>query len=210
MKSVSLSGSPRASVGKKDAKAVRLSGQIPCVIYGGKEQVFFNLPSIELEKALNSPEVYCFNLNVNNSDHKAILQEIQYHPINDSVIHVDFLEVLPGKEITVALPIKLHGNSEGVKAGGKLSKGLRNLKVRGLLENLPDNISVDITALNIGDSVKVKDISIPKIKVLEAPNVAVARVTITRNVQAAPGADAAKASPAAAAAPAKAAPAAKK
>ena len=208
MKSVSLSGSPRASVGKKDAKAVRLSGQVPCVIYGGKEQAFFNLQTIELEKVLNSPEVYCFNLKLDNSEHKAILQEIQYHPINDSVTHIDFLEVIPGKEITVALPIKLHGNSEGVKAGGKLSKGLRNLKVRGLLENLPDNIAVDITNLNIGDSVKVKDISIPNVKVLEAPNVAVARVTITRNVQANPAAEAAKA--AAPAAPAKAAPAAKK
>lgn len=201
MKSVSLSGSPRASVGKKDAKAVRLAGNVPCVVYGGKEQIFFNLPTIELEKALNSPEVYCFNLNVNGNEHKAILQEIQFHPINDSVTHIDFLEIIPGREITIALPVKLHGNSEGVKAGGKLSKGMRKIKVKGLLEHLPENISVDITNLNIGQAIKIKDLNLPNVKVLEAENVVVARVTVTRNVQAA-ATEAAKG-----AAPAKAAPA---
>jgi large subunit ribosomal protein L25 len=192
MKTISLSGSLRADVGSTNAKAVRLAGHVPCVIYGGKDQKFFQVDLRHIEKCLTTPEVYCFNLDIAGEKRSAIVQEVQFHPITDAVTHVDFLEVDAKKAIRIGLPFKIVGNSEGVKAGGKLVKGLRKIKVEGFLENIPDTIEVDVTALNIGNSVKIKDLKLANVKLLDAPNVVVARVEMTRAAAAA-AAEAAKA-----------------
>lgn len=202
MKTVSLSGSKRSNVGKKDAKSARVSGQVPCVVYGGKEQMFFNVPILAFEKSINSPDVYCYNLNIDGVEKKAILQDTQFHPINDSVMHADFLEIIEGKELIISIPSKLNGNSEGVKAGGKLVKGVRKLKISAKLQHVPDYIEVDVTKLNIGDTIKVKELKMDNVKFLDAQNVVVVAVRTTRAAQ---QAEAAAAAPAAAkkAAPAK-------
>ncbi len=212
MKNVSISGSPRVSVGKRDAKAVRSAGEIPCVIYGGTEQVYFNGVTNDFLKFIYSPEVYQFNINVSGKEYKAILQDIQFHPVTDKILHVDFLELKDNKAITIDIPVHLVGNSIGVKQGGKLIKQVRKLKVRALPADLPENITINVENLNIGQTIKVQDLKFDKLKLLDAPNVVVTAVRVTRAAVAAPEAAAAAkpaaAAPAAAKAAAPAAPAA--
>lgn len=192
MKTTQLSGSLRADVGSKNSKAIRLTGQVPCVLYGGKDQKFFQVDLRHIEKCLTTPEVFCFNLDIAGEKRSAIVQEVQFHPISDAITHVDFLEVNPTKAIRIGLPFKITGNSEGVKAGGKLTKGLRKIKVEGFLENIPDTIEIDVTALNIGNAIKIKDLKLANVTLLDSPNVVVVRVEMTRAAAAA-AADAAKA-----------------
>ncbi|HVA97884.1 MAG TPA: 50S ribosomal protein L25/general stress protein Ctc [Bacteroidia bacterium] len=209
MKTVSISGSPRVNVGKKDAKALRNEGRVPCVIYGGKEQLHFSALEKDFKPLVYSPDVHSVKLDIGGNIKEAILQEIQYHKIKDHILHVDFLEVIPGKSVVMNLPVKTKGNSAGVKAGGKLNKKLRTLKVRGLVENIPEDITLDVEALEINDSIKVGDIKIKGLELLDAPNVTVVAVQVTRAVveevkpaagAATPAAGAAAATPAAGAA----------
>ncbi len=113
-----MSGSPRGNVGKKDAKGLRKTGHFPCVLYGGKEQIHFSLEEIGFNKVLFSPDVYIFELTVGDKKHKAILQDVQYHPVTDKVLHVDFLEVIDGKPIKTALPVKTTGTALVLSKGG--------------------------------------------------------------------------------------------
>jgi large subunit ribosomal protein L25 len=206
MKSVSISGSPRANVGTKDAKELRRNGLVPCVIYGGKEQIHFAAPEAAFKPLIYSPDAHTVTLDVGGRQLNAVLQEAQFHKISDKLLHVDFLEIIPGKPITMSIPVKVEGNSAGVRAGGKLVKKLRFLKVKGLADQMPDFITLDISALEIGQSIYVRDVSVEGLTLLDSPNLTIVSVKTTRNVvtDAAP-ADA-KAAPAkAAAAPAKAA-----
>lgn len=180
MKAISLSGSPRANVGKTDAKSIRKSGKVPCVLYGGKEQIHFSANQADFKPLLFTPEVHTVNLNIDGSSHKAILQDVQYHPINDALMHADFLAVDETKPIVISIPVRVVGNSVGVRAGGKLTIKVRKMKVRGLLNDLPDGIDIDISNLEIGQSVKVRDIKNDKLQLLDAPNVAVVSVNATR------------------------------
>jgi len=180
MKTISLSGSPRANVGKTDAKALRLEGKVPCVLYGGKEQIHFAANEADFKTLLFTPEVHAVEINVGGVTTKAILQEVQFHPIKDNLLHADFLEVNEVKPIVIAIPVKVTGNSVGVRAGGKLAIKVRKMKVRGLLNDLPDSIELDITNIEIGQSIKVRDIKNDKLQFLDAPNVAVVSVDATR------------------------------
>lgn len=208
MKSVSISGSPRANVGKKDATALRNAKQIPCVLYGGKEQVHFAVPAADFKNLIYTPEVNTVNLDIAGKKYHAILQEAQFHRVNDSLLHVDFLEIVAGKPVTMNIPVKTTGVSPGVRAGGKLNKKLKTLKVKGLVEKMPDTIDIAIDGLEIGGSVRVADIKIDGLTMLNAENVTVVSVQVTRAVAAETTAAAAPA--AAKAAPAPAAAAAKK
>lgn len=207
MKSVSISGSPRANVGKKDATALRNAKQVPCVLYGGKEQIHFSVLEADFKNLIYTPEVNTVDLNIDGKKFHAIMQEAQFHRVNDNLLHVDFLEIVAGKPVVVNLPVKTTGTSPGVRAGGKLNKKLKTLKVRGLVEKMPDAINIPIDALEIGGSVRVGDIKIDGLTMLDAHNVTVISVQVTRAVaaEAAAAAPAAKAAPAAAkaAAPAK-------
>jgi large subunit ribosomal protein L25 len=206
MKTVSISGSPRVNVGKKDAKGARKNGLVPCVLYGGKEQLTFTLAEKELGPLIYTPEVLAADLTIEGKKYTAVLQEIQLHVINDKLQHIDFLEVTPGKPIIIALPIKTVGTSQGVREGGKLLKKVRTVKVKGLFEKLPSEVQIDVTELKIGGSVCVGDLKIDGIEFVDSPNLTIVSVNTTRNVVAEGGAAApaaaAKAPAAKAAAPA--------
>lgn len=200
MKSVSMSGSLRANVGKKDAKQLRNAGQVPCVLYGGEKQVTFSVDERAFTPLVFTPEVHTVDLDLDGQKFQAILQELQTHPVTDKIIHADFVQLIPGKSVTMNLPIKTAGNSAGVKAGGKLIKKLRKVSVRGPIEKMPENITVDIENLGIGQAVLVRDLNQEGLTFLTPGNSTIVTVQVTRNVVEEP----------AAAAKAAAAPAAKK
>lgn len=180
MKSVSISGSPRENVGKKDAKAQRNRGMIPCVIYGGKDQKMFVVDERQFKDLLYTPEVRYAEVNINGDVRKAIVQETQFHAITDKLMHVDFLEVVDGKPITIEIPFKVKGTSPGVLKGGLLKKRVRKLKVRGLLENIPEEITADISSLDINDMTKISEIHIDNLDIVDNPNKVVLQVVPTR------------------------------
>lgn len=182
MKKVSLSGSPRASVGKKDAADLRNEGKIPCVLYGGPEQVSFSANENELKKIVWSPDVFMIELDINGRKGNALVKDVQFHPVTDRLVHIDFLELFPGKPVKVKLPVRLVGSAEGVKKGGKLLQNFRKISVFGAPENLPDLIEVNVEALNIGENIRIKHVSIDGIRLLEAPEAVIASVQTTRNV----------------------------
>ncbi|MCF0199806.1 MAG: 50S ribosomal protein L25 [Bacteroidales bacterium] len=164
MKTVSLSGSLRENVGKKDAKALRKAEMVPCVMYGaGEDQVQFATEAKNFKKILFTPECYIINFEINGKTYKTILQDVQYHPVTDNVLHADFLIVKEDKPVTVVLPIALEGTPAGVMRGGKMKVGIKKIKVTGLLKDLPDYVTVNISGLNINDAIKVKDLSIENV-----------------------------------------------
>ena len=181
MKKVSLSGSPRENVGKKDAKDLRRQGQIPCVLYGGKDQVFFHVNEIDLKKLVYTPEVFQFELSLGNGEPvSAIIQDLQFHPVTDRVVHVDFLELIPGKETKIDIPITFYGNSIGVRNGGRFLVTYRTIAAKGKPEDFPDAIEVDIESLKIGDKIRVGQIDRPGLTLLANPNDVVAAVKMAR------------------------------
>lgn len=180
MKTVQLSGSPRASVGKKDAKAVRNAGRVPCVLYGAGEQMYFSVRDVDMEKIVFSPDVYRIELDIDGTKKVAIIQDLQIHPVKDTVQHVDFLELVDDKPIKVAIPVTLSGRSKGVLNGGRLQQVFRRLKVEGLPKDIPAAIDLDITPIRIGQSIRVSQIDIPGVKVLNAPNAVVVSVKMAR------------------------------
>ncbi|MCL2168002.1 MAG: 50S ribosomal protein L25 [Lentimicrobiaceae bacterium] len=182
MKSVSISGSLRENVGKKDAKAQRAKGYIPCVVYGGKEQLQFVVEEEQFHHLLFTPEVKYVELEVGDKKFEAIVQATQWHPITDHLLHVDFLEVVEGKQITIGLPVKITGTSPGVLRGGKLVKKLRKITVKGLLKDIPEEITVDISNLEINDMIKVGELSLPHITFIENPGTLIVSIASTRNV----------------------------
>ena len=164
MKTVSLSGSLRENVGKKDTKALRKAEMVPCVMYGaGEEQVHFATSEKNFKKILFTPETYIINFEVNGKTYKTILQDVQYHPVTDKVLHADFLIVKDNMPVNVTLPITLEGSAAGVMRGGKPKLGIRKVKVCGLIKDLPDYIKVNINNVNIGEAIKVKDLNIENV-----------------------------------------------
>lgn len=197
MKSVSMSGSLRGNVGKKDAKKARKEGMVPCVLYGGKEQLHFIIEEKAFKPLLFTPDVFQIKLNVDGKISDVILQDVQYHPVTDSLLHADFLEVIPGKPVKVSVPVNLIGSSKGVLRGGRLIKKFRKLLVKGLVENIPEQIEVDISELDIGDAIKISDLNIDDIELMDplgAMVVAVrtARVIVSEEEEAAAAAAAAE------------------
>lgn len=202
MKEVSLSGSLRTNVGTKDAKAIRNSERIPCVVYGGEKQTHFSVAQLEMERLVYTPHVSIINLDIDGQKAKALIQNIQFHPVTDKIAHVDFLELNDNKPVKVEIPLAVTGRSVGVMAGGKLQQVFRKLKVQALPKDLPDTINIDITEMKVGDAIRVKDLATDKVKLLNAPNAVVISVKSARGVQANAEAGAEGAAPAAAAKPA--------
>jgi len=195
MKSVSISGSSRANVGKRDSKDLRNAGQVPCVLYGGKEQFHFSAPYNDFSPLVYTPNVYTVNLTIDGKEYKALMQDIQFDPVNDKILHIDFLLLHEDKHVVIDLPVRIEGTSVGVRQGGKLLTPVRKLKVRALPKNLPDSIPVNVENLGIGQTVKVAEIQKEGVQFLDTPNMVVATVRMTRNVAAAT-AEAAKGAPA--------------
>jgi len=182
MKSVSISGSLRENVGKKDAKAQRVQGLIPCVIYGGKEQLKFIVEETQFRDLLFTPEVKYVELEVGNKKFEAVVQATQWHPVTDHLLHVDFLEVTEGKLVTIGIPLKITGTSPGVLRGGKLVKKMRKITVKGFLKDIPEEIVVDISNMDINDMIKVGDLAVPHLTFMENPGMLIVNVVSTRNV----------------------------
>jgi large subunit ribosomal protein L25 len=188
MKKAQLSGSLRSNVGKKDAASLRLAGMVPCVIYGQGTQTHFAVKRTELDKIVYSPEVFQVELDLDGKKVTGIIQELQQHPTKDTIQHVDFLELSDSKPVRVKLPVRLTGSARGVLAGGKLMTVFRNLQCVGLPGDLPDAITLDIAKLKIGMSIRVKNIEIPGVSILDPANAVVVSVKMARG--AVKGADA--------------------
>lgn len=180
MKQISLSGSLRESVGRQNASALRISERVPGVLYGGGQQIHFSVAEIDMNKLVALPDTLQINLDLNGKVVPAVLQEVQRHPVTDRIVHIDLLELIPGKAIKTTLPVRVTGNSEGVKAGGKLMLNYRKVRIFGRPEDLPNDITLDITNLKIGDMIRVREISAPGCKVLEAEASAVVTISATR------------------------------
>jgi large subunit ribosomal protein L25 len=180
MKTASLSGSLRESVGKKDADALRAASQVPGVLYGGAEQVHFSVSEIQLNKLVFNPDVFRIELDIDGKKVDCIIQDIQFHPVTDRVTHIDCLEILPGKPIKVALPLRTVGQSIGVMNGGRLELNYRRVPVRGLADQLPECITVDITKLEIGDISRVRDLNVDGLDILLSDSALLVAVKRTR------------------------------
>jgi len=180
MKSIEINGINREAFGKKANKKLRAENNVPCVLYGGAENIHFYAHENLFKELIYSPNVYIVNINVGEKKWNAILQEIQYHPVTDKIFHIDFFEVYPDKKVTIGVPIKLYGHSIGVKEGGKLILEHRKLKVRGLFCNLPDSIDINVENLSLGKSVKVNEIEVKDFRILEPENSVVVSVKLTR------------------------------
>jgi large subunit ribosomal protein L25 len=188
MKKAHLSGSLRANVGKKDAASLRFAVMVRCVIYGQGTQTHFAVKRTELDKIVYSPEVFQVELDLDGKKMTGIIQELQQHPTKDTIQHVDFLELSDSKKVRVKLPVRLTGSARGVLAGGKLMTVFRNLQCVGLPGDLPDAITLDIAKLKIGMSIRVKNIEIPGVTILDPANAVVVSVKMARG--AVKGADA--------------------
>lgn len=180
MKTVSLSGSLRENVGKKDAKALRYAGKVPCVLYGGKDQVHFTAEVAAFKHIIFTPETYLINLEIGGKKYQAILQDVQYHPLSDNLLHADFLLIQDSKKVTVSLPVKVKGAAPGVLRGGKLNVKLTKIKLKGLVKDIPEFIEINVSKLDIGQSIKVKDLSIANIIMLSPSTAVIADVKTAR------------------------------
>ncbi|RED50586.1 50S ribosomal protein L25/general stress protein Ctc [Seonamhaeicola aphaedonensis] len=181
MKSITINGSQRESVGKKATKALRNAGQVPCVLYGGDNPVHFSAPELAFSKLVYTPNAHTVVISLDNGEtFNAVLQDIQFHPVTDAILHIDFYQLFENKEIALDIPVNLVGNSRGVKNGGVLRRNNRKLRVKALPANLPDFIEVDITPLKIGGKVYVGDLPSDDYKFLHPDNTVVCQVRTSR------------------------------
>jgi large subunit ribosomal protein L25 len=182
MKTVALTGELRSELGSKSSRALRNEGKVPCVLYGGSELVHFFIYSPDFKNLVYTPNMYKVQLTIEGKKYQAILQDMQFHPVNEAIIHADFLLVDDQKQVTVSIPVKVSGNSPGVRSGGKLIQKVMRLKVKGLISNIPDSVDVNIDTLDLGQSIKIKQINIPNIDILDSKDNAIVTVKMTRNV----------------------------
>jgi large subunit ribosomal protein L25 len=183
MKSITIKGSKRESVGKVATKALRNAGKVPCVLYGGEQALHFSADELSFKKLVYTPNVYTATIELESGEKfNAILQDIQFHPVSDKILHIDFYQLFSDKEVTMDIPVKLVGSAPGVIAGGSLRFPNRTLKVKGLPDNLPDFISADISKLNIGDRVLISDVDANKCTLLHSDTMVVTQVRRARTV----------------------------
>lgn len=182
MKTFDLKGEIRDDFGKKAARAYRREGLIPCVVYGGHDEknVNFVVKSGDVRNLIYTPEIYLVNLDLRGKKMQAILREVQFHPVKDTILHIDFLHVFDGVPVEIDIPVHLEGLAEGVKAGGKLSLDLRKLRVKAVPEKLPERLVINVENLGLGKSIQVGDLKFEGIELLNAKNAVVCRVQLTR------------------------------
>lgn len=190
MKTISIKAVKREEYGKKAAKAVRREGLIPCVMCGNGDTISFSVDPREIKPLIYTPNSYIVEFDFDGKTEKAVLREAQFHPVREQILHLDFYRVADGKPVSIAIPVRLTGNAEGVKVGGKLALSARKLTVSALVENLPDEIVVDVTELGVGKTIFVGDLEVENLKFITPASTAVCAVRVTR---ASRGADAAAA-----------------
>ncbi|MEQ9050209.1 MAG: 50S ribosomal protein L25/general stress protein Ctc, partial [Marinoscillum sp.] len=173
MKSVEIIGYKRANLGKTEAKRLRAEGMVPGVLYGGEEQIHFYAPMILFRELVYTDEAHFINLNVEGQIFEAILQDIQFHPVSEMIVHVDFLQLFRGTKIKMNIPVHPVGTPPGIQQGGKLIKKLRFLTVKALPKDMPEHINIDVSKLGLGKSVKVGDVPAENFEVLNNPLVTI-------------------------------------
>ena len=180
MKTLAINVKTRKSVGKSSTRALRNQGNVPCVLYGGEKQVTFYAHENDFRNIVYTPDTYLIELDIEGSQTKAVMQDIQFHPVTDKILHIDFLEVFETKPVTVSLPVILNGIAIGVRNGGNLLFRRPKIITKGLIADLPDAINIDIEHLKIGMFIYIKDISIDGCQFLAPPNSVVVGVKTAR------------------------------
>jgi large subunit ribosomal protein L25 len=193
MKTFDLKGTVRTDLGKKATKKVRKDESVPCVLYGGGEPVHFTGNEKEYGQVIYTPSSFQINLDIDGKVYPAIMKDIQFHPVSDRILHIDFLRVEEGKPISISIPVRLEGFAKGVQQGGKLKLEMRRVRVSGIISKLPDELLLDVTDVEVGQSIKVRDLSYPDFNILDPKNAVIASVKTTRAAKGAAEAGAAEA-----------------
>ena len=180
MKSITINGSKRESVGKKSTKALRNAEEVPCVLYGGEGPVHFSAPELSFSKLIYTPNAHTVVISLGDVSYNAVLQDIQFHPVSERILHVDFYQLFDDKEIAIDIPVILNGIPLGVRAGGVLRRNRRKLRIKALPSNLPDNIQIDISELKIGNKVYISELFNEDYKLLHSDNTVVCQVKQSR------------------------------
>ncbi len=180
MQTIEIIGYKRANLGKNESKKLRENGNVPCVVYGGKEQVHFHAPMILFRDLVYTPGANFVKLNIEGEEKDVILQDIQFHPVSEVILHADFLELNDTKKVKMEIPVKIFGDSPGVQQGGKILMRIRKLSVMAYPKNMPEFIEVDISGLELGKSIKVEDLLNEEFDILNSPVVSVVSVNIPR------------------------------
>ncbi len=180
MRTVEIIGYKRANLGKSYSKQLRAEGNAPCVLYGGKEQLHFHAPMYLFKDLVYTPNVAFVKLNIEGEEYNAILQDIQYHPVSEVILHADFLQLFDDKQIKMDIPIKFQGTAPGIIKGGRLMQKLRKISVKALPANMPESITVDVSGLDLGKSVKIGSLQKGDYEVLNGDLVTIATVAIPR------------------------------
>ncbi|HEX2920301.1 MAG TPA: 50S ribosomal protein L25/general stress protein Ctc [Bacteroidales bacterium] len=183
MKTIEIKGSLRTELGKQSSKQIRNKGGVPCVIYGKEENVHFYADELSFKGLIYTHEAHLVKLIIDNKEFNAVLKDIQFHPVSDRIIHIDFIRISEDKPVIIGVPVTVTGTSAGVLAGGKLVIKKRNLKVKGLPADLPEELTIDITNLRIHQSIKVGDLSFDKIELLDPKKDMVVGVATSRVAQ---------------------------
>ncbi len=183
MKSITIKGSKRESVGKAATKVLRNADKVPCVLYGGENAIHFSAEEKAFKNLVYTPNVYTATIDLDGETVTCILQDIQFHPVTDKILHIDFYQLFDDKEVTMDIPVTLVGSSPGVMIGGALRFPKRKLRVKALPANLPDTIEADISSLEIGDKLFVRELSIENCTILHPENTVVAQVRMSRGAQ---------------------------
>jgi large subunit ribosomal protein L25 len=183
MKTIEIKGTLRSETGKKSSKKIRRDGNVPCVMYGKDKNVHFHAHENSFKNLIYTPDAHLVKIDIEGTGHQAILQDVQFHPVTDRILHVDFMEVVENKPVIIHLPILVTGDSAGVKAGGKLRIKKRTLKVRGFVKYIPEHLEIDITNVKIHQSVKVGELSFSNIELLDPKITTVLSVATSRVVQ---------------------------
>jgi large subunit ribosomal protein L25 len=188
MKTLLVKGEKRKSLGKKEAKLLRSQENVPAVLYGAGEPIHFSVPFSEMRHLIYTPGVFLIDLEIEGTIYQALMQDVQWHAVEEQILHVDFLKIEENKKVKIDIPVKIVGLAKGIKAGGKLKSNLRRLKVKALAKDLPDTIDINVTKLGIGHSIKVADLTLKNIEFLDKKSNVVVAVTITRAAKGAVGA----------------------
>lgn len=180
MKTIEIIGYKREDLGKQKSKKIRKDGYVPCVMYGEKDHIHFSVPMILFKELVYTPEVYLIDVNVEGDVYQCVLQDIQFHPVSEMILHADFLKLEKDKPVKVNIPVRFEGTSPGVVKGGRLMPKLRYVKVKALPKDLPDFIMVNISKMDMGKSFKVRDLKITDFEILNSPQVSIATVETPR------------------------------
>jgi len=184
MRTVEIIGYKRANLGKADAKLLIGDSQVPCVLYGGKEQVHFHVPMILFRELVYTPEAAFVKLNIEGEEYSAILQDIQFHPVSEIILHADFLALSEDKEIKMNIPVKLSGTAPGIIQGGLMVVKLRKIRIKALPDKMPESITLDVSGLDLGKSIKVASIEADGFEVLNNSRITIASVEVPRALKA--------------------------